>query len=133
MSKKMMSQINGITQLAIAFFMGSIMLLIFILILHPITKIDYFTPLDGKTLLIMLYIGVAITGLGYYCFSKALEKTSAMAASLVFFIKPVLTPFFALIIVPETKLTFRIFVALILVVAGSVIATYKRTQKVKKV
>ncbi len=131
LSKKMMSEINGITQNAISFFMGSVVLFIIVLIMQPIKDVEYFTKMSTESILVLLYIGIAITGLGYYCYSKALQKTSAMSASLVFFIKPVVTPFFAIILIPDTKLTARVFIALALVVAGSVVATYKKPVKTR--
>ena len=75
----------------------------------------------------MLYLGIAVTGLGYWAFFRAMEKSSATAASTAFFIKPILTPFAAFFIngiAPAPK----VFAALILVVAGSVLASMPTKQ-----
>mgnify|MGYP002227133820 FL=1 len=40
-------------------------------------------------------ICIVNTGLGFACYFKAMEETSAQETSLVFFLKPVLAPVFA--------------------------------------
>ena len=120
LSKKSMTKLSGIIQTGYSFFTGSIILLIFLLII----RIDVVGTVNLSTLPNLLYLGIAVTGVGYWSYFQAVEKTSTMAASLVFFIKPILTPlatFFINGITPGG----RVFIALILVVAGSYLATAK--------
>ncbi|MFQ8737101.1 MAG: EamA family transporter [Bilophila wadsworthia] len=44
----------------------------------------------------MLYICVGVTGAGFACYFMAMEATSPITASLVFFFKPALAPVLAL-------------------------------------
>ena len=46
-------------------------------------------------------ICIVNTGLGFACYFKAMEETSAQETSLVFFLKPVLAPVFAFFILGE--------------------------------
>lgn len=121
LSKKFMKKVSGIIQTGFSFFMGSIVLLIVLLV----SGIEVVSPINSGNILNLLYLGVAVTGIGYWSYFRAMDKTSAMAASLVFFIKPVLTPFAAFAInkiVPDWK----VFLALVLVVGGSYLATGKK-------
>ena len=124
LSKKYSAKLSGVIQTGFSFFFGSLVLLVILLF----TGESIFSGLTtGKTIGIMLYLGVAVTGLGYWAFFRAMEKSSATAASTAFFIKPILTPFAAFFIngiAPAPK----VFAALILVVAGSVLASMPTKQ-----
>ncbi len=82
--------------------------------------------INTKTLLVLLYLTVIVTGVGYIAFFKTLEIGGAMAAGLVFFIKPILTPFVTWIvngIVPD----YKVFIALALIIIGSYLGLKKKT------
>jgi len=120
LSKKFMTKVSGIIQTGFSFFIGSVILLAALLV----TGIDFIGGVNSENIMHLVYLGVAVTGIGYWSYFKAMEKTSAMAASLVFFIKPIMTPFAAFFIngiTPQGK----VFVALVLVLAGSSLATFK--------
>jgi len=120
LSKKFMTKVSGIIQTGFSFFIGSVILLAGLLV----TGIDFIGGVNSENIMHLVYLGVAVTGIGYWSYFKAMEKTSAMAASLVFFIKPIMTPFAAFFIngiTPQGK----VFVALVLVLAGSSLATFK--------
>ena len=57
-----------------------------------------YTPFSA---LMMLYICVGVTGAGFACYFMAMEATSPITASLVFFFKPVLAPILAMLILGE--------------------------------
>ena len=117
-SKKMTAKIPGIVQTGFSFFFGGIALLIVVLVTGEAFSFNIKAGIEQ--IIILGYLGVCITGIGYWSYFRAMEKSSAIAASLVFFIKPVLTPFAAFVIT-GTPFTFRTFAALILVVVGSVV------------
>ncbi len=117
LSKKYSAKINGIIQTGFSFFFGSLALLIVLLVMRENVIAGLNSPFNIS---IVLYLGIAITGIGYWSFFRAMERSSATAASTVFFIKPILTPFVTFVIngiAPEPK----VFVALALVVAGSLL------------
>ena len=121
LSKKYLTKVTGIIQTGISFFGGSLVLLIALLVMGT----NIVPMITAQTIPYLLYLGIAVTGIGYWSYFRALDTTSATEASMVFFIKPILTPFVALIIT-GTPLTVRTFVALALVVAGSLLVAMKK-------
>ncbi len=121
LSQKFTKKFGGIIQTTVVFLMGSLILLVALLFMG--TDITFtFSP---STLGILIYLGIFVTGIGYGCYFKAIEKGGAIMASLAFFIKPILTPFVTLIvngIVPDLK----VLGAVVCVVAASYFTTYKK-------
>ena len=68
----------------------------------------------------LLYIAVGVTGLGYTFYFLAMEKTSAVSASLVFFIKPALAPILALLLLHE-PIGATMWIGIGLILAGSAV------------
>lgn len=121
LSKKYMAKVGGIIQTAFTFFMGSIVLLIALLIIG----VDVSPTTDVSTLSILLYLGVLVTGVGYWSYFKGVEKGGAIIGSMAFFIKPILTPFVTWVVNDITP-SFMVFAALAFIVVGSYFATYKK-------
>ena len=64
---------------------------------------------------LVLYTGVFVTGLGYICYFQAIRKSNATTGSVAFFIKPVIAPIFAVLILGESILWSMVLgIALIL-------------------
>lgn len=123
LSKKYMKKIGGVIHTALSFFLGSIVLLFGILI----TGIKVVPVLTTERISLLLYLGIVVTGIGYWAYNMAIEKGGAMTASLAFFIKPILTPVVTFLIngiVPR----WNVFVAIVLIVCGSYLATYKNKE-----
>ena len=123
LSRKYMKSINGVVQSAGVFLLGSIVLLAVLLGV----KTDVSIPVDTNTLLILMYLGLFVTGVGYASYFIAMEKGGAIMASLAFFIKPILTPFATLVIVgivPDVK----VFLAILCIVMASYFAVYKKSK-----
>lgn len=86
-------------QTSISFILGSLILLIIIVAAgKPV--------IAGVTdnLLLVLYVGIFVTGLGYFCYFKAIKLADAATGSLAFFLKPAIAPVIAVIILKETIL-----------------------------
>lgn len=121
LSRKFMKRISGIIQTSFSFFLGSIVLLIVLAVL----QVEMVPALTVKNISVLCYLGVVVTGIGYWAYFKAMEKGGAMTASFAFFIKPILTPFVTFVvngIVPGVK----VFAALAFIVSGSYVSTYKK-------
>lgn len=121
LSKKFMKRISGIIQTSISFCLGSIVLLILLLI----TGVDLLPAFSTQNVSVLCYLGIVVTGLGYWAYFKAMELGGAMTASFAFFIKPILTPFATFLIngiVPGLK----VFAALLFIVSGSFANLYKK-------
>lgn len=123
-SKKFIKAIPGVVQNAFSFIMGGLALAIVLLISG--TSI---LPTKGDMALnwgILVYLGVVITGIGYAAFFKAIEFGSATIASAAFLIKPVLSPFAALLVslifvgTAET-INWYVWVAIPFVLVGSIL------------
>lgn len=119
LGQKYKSNLGNIISTGGVFLFGSLVLLIVLLVAKvPVS----FVP-DVKNLGMMLFIGIFITGIGYWSYFAAIEKGGAIMASLAFFIKPVLTPFVTLLI-NGIKPDVKVFVAVMFIVAASYFATY---------
>ena len=80
--------------------------------------------LSGYTMsniLVVLYICIGVTGGGYACYFMAIESTSALTASLVFFFKPALAPILALLFLQE-PIPFNMVVGIALILLGSLVS-----------
>jgi drug/metabolite transporter (DMT)-like permease len=124
LSKKYMTKLSGIIQTGFSFFIGSLILFV-ILLAAGIQTTGAVRP---DNLWYLLCLGIVVTGAGYWAYFRGMEQSSAMAASLVFFIKPIAPPFATFFIngiVPGGK----VFVALALVFTDSYLATLKPKQQ----
>ncbi|MCQ2545345.1 MAG: DMT family transporter [Clostridia bacterium] len=86
-------------QTSISFLFGAAALLILILVMgRPV--------MAGVTedMPVVLYTGVMVTGLGYYCYFKAIELGGASTGAFAFFLKPAIAPIIAVIVLHETIL-----------------------------
>lgn len=123
LSQKYKNKTGGIVQTAGVFLAGSIVLLIILLI----TRQDISMPIQPKSLLIMLYLGILVTGVGYVSYFKAMEKGGAIMASMAFFIKPILTPFVTLL-VNGIKPDGKVFLAVACIVVASYFSTFRKNK-----
>ena len=127
LSKKFMKKFGGIIQTSFGFLLGSIVLLVFLLVMGGVTGDPAYTimpsVINTNVVLNLVYLGIFVTGLGYLFYFKAMEKGGALMASLAFFIKPVLTPFVTFFVNGITP-DWKVFAAVICIVAASYFATY---------
>ena len=77
-----------------------------------------YTPFSA---LMMLYICVGVTGAGFACYFMAMEATSPISASLVFFFKPALAPVLALVFLQEA-IPVSMVVGVLFILAGSLVS-----------
>lgn len=85
--------------------------------------------LDVRSVGVLLFLGVVVTGLGYLSYFKAMEKAGAFMASLVFFIKPVLAPLMSLLILGEARGGAALYASLALVMAGSTLLLWEGKER----
>ena len=119
-SKRYMTRLPGTVQTGVSFLLGSLVLLVILLV-------SGVRVLDGVTrasLVPLLILGVVVTGLGYTFYFKAMEISGAGVAALAFFIKPVMSPFVALL-VNKTPVTWNVICAALLVLCGSYLNSAK--------
>jgi len=83
-------------QTSFSFIMGSLVLLVIILIMgRPV--------IEGvaENWLAVAYVSIFVTGLGYFCYFKAIKYSDATTGSIAFFLKPAIAPVIAVIVLHE--------------------------------
>lgn len=75
----------------------------------------------ANNLLLMLYICIGVTGGGYAFYFMAMEATSPVTASLVFFFKPAFAPVLALLILHEA-IPLTMVIGILLILLGSFVS-----------
>lgn len=112
--KKRIGKIGGVAQNSFSFLMGSAILLVMLIITGaPIQE-----GISMETAPLLFYLGVCVTGIGYYFYLKTVEIAGPSTASVAFFIKPMVAPIFAMVILGET-ITINIGIGLIFILFGS--------------
>lgn len=119
-NKKMMKKASGNILVGFSFTYGSIILLIVNWLFG-----GSFVTTDAvslKSILIVLYIGFIVTGVGYWAYFKALNYSATMA-SLSYLIKPALSPFVA-VVLNGVPVSASMILGLVLVLGGSYVVSY---------
>jgi drug/metabolite transporter (DMT)-like permease len=125
MGKISIHKLGGLTQTSISFIIGSIVMLPILLILEK----PILSGIAVDNILVILYIGVMVTGIAYLSYFMIMKESDAATASIVFFIKPAIAPIFAVILLREV-IGINGILGIVLILAGSYINL--REQKVKK-
>lgn len=111
-------KLSGLTVTSFTFLVGSIELLIFIGISHIsfvsnwlvanelsiFHSIPIIKGIALNNILLLLYISIIVSGISFGLLFIVMEKTNATMASLMFFVKPILAPILAFIIIGDTAL-----------------------------
>lgn len=126
LSRKFVKNLGGVVQTALVFLLGSGVLLIALLVM----KAEVFPPIGPKTLAILAYIGIFVTGIGYLCYFSAIEKGGAIMGAMAFFIKPILTPF-TVWVINGVKPNATALIAVVFIVAASWFAALKKEKVCK--
>lgn len=107
-----------------SFILGDLMLFILLLYSHiPITK-----GMNSGNIFTVIYLGVFVTGIGYLCYFLAMAEASASTASMVFFIKPALSPILSFIILKES-IPINTLVGIIFILAGAIVLFISNSRK----
>lgn len=123
LGKKRLARIGGMAQNCLTFLLGDAALLVIMLCANmPV--------MDGITLQslpVMLYLGIVVTAAGYFFFVKAIALSGPSNASIAFFIKPVLAPIVALIVLKE-PITLNFAIGVVFILAGSYLKMLPETE-----
>lgn len=125
MGRTSIRRLRGITQTSLSFLFGSVFMIPILLIMdRPILE-----GITTDNIVMVLYIGIMITGLGYLFYFLAMGVSDAATASIVFFVKPALAPVFAVIALHEV-IGVNGLIGILLIFIGSYINL--REQRAKK-
>lgn len=114
--KKRTPRFGGITVTCMSFLFGAAELTLLLLLgrtdagaaiysalgLTIFIDVPLFSGIPASALPSLLYICAINSAAGFVCHMKAMEKSSAQEASLIFFLKPMIAPVFALIFLHES-------------------------------
>lgn len=145
LGKRECEKVGGLTVTCFSFIFGAIELMAFALITHITPVADFFTAQNlqifanipffsgysAQNILIVLFVYIGVTGIGYASYFKAMEVTSANEASLVFFFKPALAPLLALVILHEI-IPVNMIIGIIFILAGSMCSILPKLLNIKK-
>lgn len=135
---------GGVVTTCYSFIFGTLQLIVLIGISHisvvsefflakeleMFSKIPIFEGITMQNLPALLYIAIGVTGLGFASYFLAIDKVGVTMTSLVFFMKPVLVPILAYLILRE-EIPSRSLVGLGFMIAGSGILFYSNLRKLK--
>ncbi|SHH31616.1 Threonine/homoserine efflux transporter RhtA [Anaerosphaera aminiphila DSM 21120] len=136
---------GGIVLTCYSFIFGSIELLILILISKiplvsdflisknavDFANIPIFSGISSDDIIILLYISIFVTGVGFSAYFLAIEKMSVAMASLTFAIKPALGPILASIFLKEELGSYQL-IGIIFVIVGSIGIIISQRNSAKK-
>ncbi|MFD2618441.1 DMT family transporter [Terrilactibacillus laevilacticus] len=137
---------DGVVLSSFSFLMGSLEMFVLMLIsrvplvsawltnhgMETFSNIPIVQGISWHSLLSLIYVGVFVTGFGFAFYFLAMEATNVTTASMVFFIKPALSPIFALILIHEA-ITINTIIGIIFILAGSTITLLtNKTPKLTK-
>lgn len=88
--------------------------------LSVFARIPFFAGYTWGNLPLVLYIYVVATGICFCCYFMAVEKSSALHASLVFFFKPVLGPIYAALLLHEV-IAANVLVGIVCMILGAAV------------
>lgn len=133
--KKRTPRFGGIAVTCLSFLFGAFELLTLLLLgrtslgaslfgalgLSIFVDVPLLSGITLSSLPALLYICAVVSAGGFVCHMLAMEKTSAQEASLVFFLKPILAPIFALIFLHE-EIPFNMLLGIAVFLCGSLCA-----------
>ncbi|MGL5633499.1 MAG: DMT family transporter [Sarcina sp.] len=129
-------KLDAITVTAFTFLVGSAELLILIGISHikaistvlvsnnmaMFSDIPIFHGISMSNILLLLYISIFVSGVSFALLFIVMDKLGSTMSSLIFFIKPVLSPILALILIADTSiLEMHNYIGVIIMAVGSII------------
>lgn len=121
LTKKYVKKHGGMVHTLFSFWGGSIVLFLCLLV----AGVDVIPTFTVQNISVLVFLGVVVTGIGYWAYNIAIEKGGATMASLAYFIKPILTPF-ATLAINGIKPDVRVFVALGLILCASYLVSYRK-------
>ena len=113
LSKKYVKEIGSFKLNSFAFLSGSFILLIIAIFFN----IDIAFEINRSNTLSLLYLGIIVTGIGYYLYFEGLKNLSTSKGAMIFYMKPVIAGILAYIFLGET-LTFMQILGFAIVILG---------------
>lgn len=113
LSKKHIHRYGSLVFNSFSFLFGAFALMLMGLFFRA----DFSFSLSSSNIIAVLYLGIILTGLGYFLFMTALRHVPASAGSMMFFLKPVIASLLAYFFLKEMLHPLQIIGA-VLIIAG---------------
>lgn len=123
-AKIKMDYYGGILETGMGLITGGGFLLLFFLFTQRPINFD----LTASEIMILLYVGVVATGIGFLLYFLIIEQNNPETASVVFFLKPVIAPILAILILGD-KILFNEWIGICLIIVGSYFNLNKKALK----
>lgn len=117
LGRRTMNKLPPQVQVGLSFSIGTLVLAVVLACM----KIPLAPPASVREILIVLYLGIVVTGLGYLSYFCAIEGGGAIMASMIFFIKPVLAPMMSFLFLGTLNASDTFLISVGLILAGSCI------------
>lgn len=113
LGKRRIARLGGMVQNSFGFILGALVLLAYLLLRgQPVLQ-----GITLQTIPVVLYLGLVVSGFGYFCYLKAIDESGPSTASIAFFIKPVLALALAAVLLKE-EITVLKLAGLVIIVGG---------------
>ncbi|WP_303857509.1 DMT family transporter [Aminicella lysinilytica] len=113
LGKKNIKRIGTFAQTSLAFIFGSLVLMVIVMVTGRPLVAGVADNLPA-----VLYVGIAVTGIGYLAYFLAIKNSDATTASIAFFLKPAIAPIVAVIVMGDVLL-WNSFVGIGLILVAS--------------
>ena len=121
LSKRRVKRIGGMALNSFSFLLGGLVELGILLAKgEPVTA-----GICAKSLPLLAYVSLVVTGFGYFCFMKAVENAGATTASYAFFIKPIIAAVLAYLVLGN-EITWNIALGIAIIVTACVYNARRR-------
>ena len=115
MGKRTIGRIGSLAQTSVSFLIGSAVLLVIMIFTdRPVVA----GVIDNW--LLVAYIGIVVTGVGYICYFTAIRYSDATTGAIAFYIKPAIAPVLAVIFLGE-HIYWNTVVGVVLLIGASVL------------
>ncbi len=115
MGKRTIGRLGALAQTSVSFLIGSVVLLpILVFTGRPIVA----GVMDNW--LLVAYIGIVVTGVGYICYFTAIRYSDATTGAIAFYIKPAIAPVLAVLFLGE-HIYWNTVVGVVLLIGASVL------------
>lgn len=115
MGKRTIGRLGALAQTSISFLFGSMILLVALLV----TDRPVFAGVTDN-LLVVAYVGIVVTGIGYICYFTAIRYSDATTGAIAFYIKPAIAPVLAMLFLGE-HIYWNTVVGVVLLIGASVL------------
>ena len=127
LSKRCVGRIGGMTVNSASFLIGAFFEFIVLMCMQE----PVFSGISADSIGVLLYVGFVVTGFGYFCFMRAIERGGATTASYAFFIKPIIAMILAALILGEA-ITWNIVLGIFIILCGCIYNVYEPRQALNK-